>query len=700
MQAGWSPQHIAAVSYGIAAAAFLLLGLLLLRGWRARRHATALLAACALTVLWAAGAARHGASGGALMDALEIAHSGAWALFLLLLLEATRRRLCRWLAVYAAAALLPALAAPWAGASYALAAGLPAMPPAALPAALASQAALAAIAPRLALALCGILLVEQLYRGTPPRQRWGIKFACLGIGAMYAYDFYLYSDALLLRHVTAAIWSARGVVDALAAPLIAVSAARNPAWALGLTVSRQMKLRSAALIGAALYLLAMAASAWYLRAIGGAWGPVMLLDCLCGAAMLLAGVLFSGAVRARVKVFINKNFYQGSYDYRQEWLRLTRALSADGPALAERSIQAVAALVESPAGALWLRRERGVYEPVASWNMAPLPTRENGDAALCRFMQARQWVIDVADCRARPQRYGQLQLPAWLETVPRLWLLVPLMLHGGLAGFIALTRPRAPIALDWEVRDLLKIAASQAASYLAHQESANSLLVARQFESFNRMSAFIVHDVKNLVSQLSLLLQNADRHHASAAFQQDLMDTLAHSVAKMTQLLHKLGRADATAAAQTAQALDLAPLLARAVLARAGSTPQPSLGIDAAGLTVRADAQRLERVLGHLLQNAIEATARDGTVSVRLLREGAAAVIELRDSGEGMSAGFIRERLFQPFDTTKPAGMGIGVFESREYVRELGGRLEVSSAPRVGTTFRVILPLHDGGTAT
>src|SRR5471030_593919 len=148
--------------------------------------------------------------------------------------------------------------------------------------------------------------------------------------------------------------------------------------------------------------------------------------------------------------------------------------------------------------------------------------------------------------------------------------------------------------LNWEVLDVLKIAASQAASYLAHRESADNLAVARQFESYNRMSAFIVHDVKNLVSQLSLLLVNAERHKGNPDFQDDMLGTLSHSVDKMKLLLHKLSRG---AAVETAAPLRLDQLLARAVRAHAGSEPRPVLELHASGLTVLANGQRLERVL-------------------------------------------------------------------------------------------------------
>jgi putative PEP-CTERM system histidine kinase len=675
-QAGLSAAGIAALSYGLAALAFLILSLLLLNKLAARQHARALSAACVCTALWAAGTASLsllGQPASPVIDVLEVLRTGAWLVFLLLLLEPCGLRRTMLFSAVGAVCLIQLQAA--------------------------ASAPSAVMLVRLLISVVGMLLVEQWYRNTPAALRWGVKFACIGTGGLFAYDFYLYSDALLFREVSDEIWAARGIVNALIAPLLALSAARNPAWALGLSVSRQMMFRSAALLGSAIYLLAMASSAYYLRFFGGVWGPVMQVAYLVGAVLVLAGVLFSGALRAKLKVFINKHFYKAIFDYREEWLRFTRTLSTAGPALGERTIEALAQLVESPGGALWIRRERGVCEAVASWNMPPQTAAEPMAHAFCQFLEAKQWVIDVPDCRDRPARYGNLALPSWVRALPQLWLVVPLMLHGRLFGFVALAQPRTPIGLNWEVTDLLKIAGSQAAGYLAHRESADSLTVARQFESFNRMSTFIVHDLKNLVFQLSLLLSNAEKHKANPAFQQDMLETLDHSVRKMTLLLQKLNRGEAQ---DIAAPLQIEQLLVQAVAARAGYEPAPVLEIADQGLLVLAHWGRLDRVLGHLIQNAIEATPKDGLVMVRLLREQRTAVVELSDTGHGMSAQFIRERLFTPFESTKTAGMGIGVFESREYIREVGGQLEVSSVEQAGTTFRVILPLHleSGATAS
>jgi putative PEP-CTERM system histidine kinase len=216
-------------------------------------------------------------------------------------------------------------------------------------------------------------------------------------------------------------------------------------------------------------------------------------------------------------------------------------------------------------------------------------------------------------------------------------------------------------------------------------------MVARQFESFNRMSTFVVHDLKNLVAQLSLMNANAERHKDNPEFQADMLETVSYSVQKMKLLLQKLGRA---ARPEHPVPLALEQVVRQAVALKAAFEPRPRLQVEAAGLYVRADRERLERVVGHLIQNAIEATPRTGEVTIRLGCEAGRVAIEIVDTGEGMSEEFIRERLFKPFESTKSAGMGIGVFESREYINELGGSLVVTSTPSLGTTFKVLLPLY------
>lgn len=680
--------NIAVFSYAIAALAFIVLFVLLLTSWRGRMHGMALTASCFITALWAAAVAYNFAGDTIpfplLADVLEIFRNAAWSIFLLLLLGSFSQT-----GTFSLFKLKPSVLAILAVYLFLLLATINEywkfdyLPDA--------MVFMPGIIGRVVLAVIGMLLVEQLYRNTPAQSRWAIKYACLGIGGLFAYDFYLYSDAMLFRQVNAEIWAARGVVNALTVPLIAISAARNPQWSLGISLSRQVFFYSAALFGAAAYLLVMAAVGYYLRFFGGSWGTVMQVAFLFGTVILLVGVLFSGVFRSWLKVFISKHFYNYNYDYREEWLRFTRTLAETEHGLGERTVQAIAALVESPGGALCISKESGNCERVASWNMSFAAEPESVNGAFCQFLESKQWVIDLQEYAFNPEKYGAIVIPQWLQNSPQAWLVVPLILHGRLFGFVLLAHPRSGIKLNWEVIDLLKIAGTQAASYLAQQESANALMVARQFESFNRMSTFVVHDLKNLISQLSLLLSNVEKHKDNPEFQRDMLDTVDYSVQKMKLLLQKLSRG---ASVDRPTPLFIDKLLQQAVALKSAAEPKPVLELQDSSLRVRANSARLERVIGHLIQNAIEATPRDGQVLIRLMQQDDTAVIELKDTGQGMSEEFIRERLFQPFESTKSAGMGIGVFESREYINELGGQIEVVSRLTVGTTFRVILPLY------
>lgn len=680
--------NIAVFSYATAAVAFVFLSILLLTSWRGRLHGMVLTVACLLTALWALTVAYQVARGrplSLLADILEILRNAGWAVFLIMLLGSFRQaeasssfRAKPYVVVITAFFLLLIFATIYFYWRHVNPYG--------------TVAFMIGIVGRVAMAVIGMILVEQLYRNTPTRERWGIKYLCLGVGGMFAYDFYLYSDAMLFRHVNPEIWAARGIVNALIVPLIAVSAARNPQWSLGISVSRRLLFHSAALFGTAIYLLAMAAAGYLLRFFGGSWGTVLQAVFLFGAVVLLMSVLFSGTLRSWLKVFISKHFFSYHYDYREEWLRFTRTLSEDGQRLGERVIQAMAELVESPGGGLWINRESGNCEPEAHWNMPLGRGFEPVNSTFCQFLENKQWVIDLQEYEASPERYETFSMPQWLLTISKAWLVVPLILHRKLFGFVVLAQPRSKIKLNWEVSDLLKIAGNQAASYLAQQEAANALLVARQFESFNRMSTFVVHDLKNLVSQLSLLLSNVEKHKNNPEFQKDMIDTVDLSVQKMKRLLQKLNVGNSV---EKPAPLLIENLLQQAVAAKSAAEPKPVLEILGHGLEVLANWASLEQVIGHLMQNAIEATPKDGQVLVRLTKGEGTAIVEIQDTGHGMSVEFIHERLFKPFESTKSAGMGIGVFESREYVHELGGQIEVVSSESSGTTFRIILPLHD-----
>jgi len=684
---------VATVSYATAAVAYLFLAILLLTSWRGRLHGMALTVACLLSALWAATLAYQATAQeqpiSLFTNILEILRNAGWATFLVILLGPFQK-----MGFSSSQSIKPAVV--FVIALYLVFSLISLYSHRELDASLFEPFDFKySILVSVAMAIVGMILVEQLYRNTPAKQRWGIKFVCLGIGGAFAYDFYLYSDALLFGYVNPEIWTARGIVNAITVPLIAVSAARNPEWSLGIAVSRRILFYFVTLFGIAIYLLVMVAAGYYLRFSGGDWGTVLQLAFFFGALILLFGLLFSGTIRSWLKITISKHFFSYNYDYREEWLRFTGTLSEGELRLEERMIQALAQLVESPGGALWIKKESGNYEPVTHWNM-PF-TNESFNTfhgSSFQFLDSKEPLIEIQEYSKNPKRDTRIALPHWLISIPNAWLLVPLIQHQTFFGFVILAKPRSKVILNWEVIDLLKVASNQAASYLAQHEATNALMVARQFESFNHMSAFMIHDLKNLVSQLSLLLSNTNKHKKNPEFQKDMVETVSLSIQKMKRLLGKLSDRNSI---EKPVALLIDQLLQEIVESKSSSEPKPELEVIDPNLTVFANLFRLERAIGNLIQNAIEATARNGQIRVRLMRQENSAIIEIIDTGHGMSEGFIREKLFRPFETTKSVGMGIGVFESREYICELGGQLKVVSSISGGTTFHVVLPLYQHG---
>jgi hypothetical protein len=686
------PKGPAAWSYGLAAVAFVAFAVRLAIGWRGGLRSSVLIATVTLSALWALAASVFAAEGESwawvatrIADGLRLA---GWVAFVMLVLtDRSRGKSAPWNAAPRwLAALLPILVL---GATF-----LPLEAPLSPASPARGEAVFAA---SLGLAVVGLALAEQLYRRTPDHFRWAVKPLAFALAGMFGYDLILYSDALLFRQLDPDLWAARGIVNALVIPLIAIATARNTAWTIELHVSRGVVFHSTALLASGLYLLAAAAGGYWVRYFGGSWGKVLQTGFVFAMVMFLGLVVFSATFRSRLRVFIGKHFFSYRYDYREEWLKFTQTLASPNPhqTIYESCVKALGALVESSAGALWIRHE-GKFRQVAHTGSGIPATSalEAADGPFAQFLGRTGWVIDLQEHAGHPERYESLALPEWLAEVPEAWLVVPLPSGTDLVGFAVLGKPRTPLNVDWEVRDILKTASRQAASYLAQIEATEALLEARKFDAFNRMSAFVVHDLKNLVAQLSLMLKNAERHRHNPEFQKDMLETVANVVDRMGNLMLQLRTG--TTPIEKPRTVDLGEIVRR--VERTKRVERAALTVDVVpNVHAFGHEDRLEHVIGHLVQNALDATREKGGVSVRAYPDAAYAVVEVADDGVGMTPEFVRERLFKPFQTTKQHGMGIGVYESFQYVTGLGGRMLVDSTPGVGTKVRVLLPQRESG---
>ena len=330
----------------------------------------------------------------------------------------------------------------------------------------------------LALSIYGLVLLEQLWRNTVEDARWSIKPLCLGLAAVWAFDVYHFADALLFSRLDPDLWVARGFVYTLVVPVLAVSAFRVRADVFRVRLSRRVVFHTATLVAAGAYLLFMAGAGYYVRYFGGEWGRAVQVALLFGAALALGLVIVSGSMRAKMRVFVGKHFFSYRYDYRDEWLRFTQALAATGsqPEMGQQIVRALADLVESPAGALWVRDAGGrVFAQAAHWNMPEDASEEPVDSPLSTFLRDSGWVVNLEEYRSSPLRYGDLELPEWLRHTPHAWLVVPLGVGSDLIGFAILATARTQLDVNWEVNDLLKTAARQAASFLGQMRAAEAL---------------------------------------------------------------------------------------------------------------------------------------------------------------------------------------------------------------------------------
>ncbi len=682
----------AAASYGLGAALFGILTLLMLTAWRGRLQGGLLVAAAGVSCLWCVahvGHALYTVPPFWLLQLGEVIRSGVWIVFLLVLLgfggETRRSDASLKSLVWSCAALIAGQAAVTVLGRVGWTLGLDA----------ASHTRLV-LSGHLGIAIAGLVLVHQLFRDTRPEHRWAVKFLVFGLGGLFAYDLYMYSLALLFNRLDAASWVARGLVNAIVVPFVAVAARRNPRWSVEVFVSRHVVFHSTALLAVGLYLTLMAVAGYYIRFYGGTWGGIGQVAFLFLALLLLAALLTSGQARARLRVFLNKHFFKNKYDYREEWLKFTHALSGSDPRSEPKQniVRAFAEIVAAPRGVIWVRQSSEYFQPVATLNVPlPVDATTRPDSALVRFLERSGWVVYLDEFQKAPGHYAGLVLPDWITALRDPWIIIPLMHGQELSAFIVLARPPTPRDLNWEDTDLLKTCGRQAASYLALLKVSEALSDARQFEAFNRLSAYVVHDLKNLVAQLSLVVTNARRHAHSPGFIEDAIETVDNASQKMTRLLMQL-RKGRTGDGQV-RSVDLVSVMESVVRTRAADRPAPRLECEGRELRVAVEPDRLASVMEHLVQNAQEATPDDGAVTVRVGARDTFVEVEVADTGCGMDSRFISERLFRPFDTTKGnAGMGVGVYESREFVVAAGGELDVRSTPGAGTVFRVRLPME------
>lgn len=658
-------------SFLLAACGYLALALILAARGRRNRQSWLLSGACLVHGGWAMAAAAPG-SAGDLHAILQTAHYAAWSTVFVSIFTQSGDGQTRFILASNLAVVLARI-------SLVLTPSLP----------LLLQARLSLMIDLVAI-LLALVALAGLFQKAGESERWSLKFLCFPLGALFAYDLFLYTQAMAIGMPGEAFIRVRGPLNALTMPLVGYAAWRQKVWRKQFTVSRQAALYSLTLFALGLYLLVVAAVAMTIERLSPGDTTTLQIILMFSAVLLVAFLLSSGRARARIKFFIGRHFYARKYDYAHEWRKLMQTLAReeeDSSPLEVRVIRACGDLLESPGGALW-SIEQGRPQLQAVWHYRVTKPVAAG---------VEEAMFKDHDGEFRPL-FGNSLARIPLDEGLNAWVAIPLPHGDRLAGVLLLAHPRARHELESEDEELIMLAARQCASFLAEKRAAAELEENRQFARFNRQYAFVAHDLKNIISQLSVMLRNVESHGDNPQFRQDMVETIANSVERLQKLVDRLRRlAAGVSSSEERERLCPQEVISAEIARRQAGDSIADLTFSAseqaAAAEIQTTADRLAGIVGHLVDNALDAAGREGSVHVNIDVVGRDLVIDVADDGEGMSLDFIRDRLFTPFQSTKSEGFGVGVYQCREFAREQGGDLEVVSSPGSGTTMRLRLPM-------
>jgi len=540
--------------------------------------------------------------------------------------------------------------------------------------------------------LWSLVLLEQLYRSANLQVRWAIWPMVIALASVAIFDFVLYAQATMVGSIYFDFWFSRGLISLAVVPLLLISTRRIRNGSVRIFVSRHVVFYSSMLMIGGIYLLVMAFAGYVINYIGGEWGSVVSIGFLILSVVVLVALLITESLRRKLKVFIAKNFFANKYEYRDEWLHLIEKIeTTNAESYYQMATQIMMSKVDAHGGGILKKVTDKRFSVQYHENITLGDTFNDQVVQFSLFCQRQGWIIDIEEYRQTPTVYPDLVLDLKLIDDNKIRIIVPIFIGKAFYGMFLLAGTNKVKQLNWEDRDLLFAISKQLGNFVSLHEANDKLAESKQFDAFNRMSAFLVHDLKNVQAQLALISTNAKKHGDNPEFIADVFETVESATERLSKVLSQLRNKQV--AQSESQLVDISKVISSVVQQR--NVHYPLVIFEKINdCEMAIDEETFHSILNHLIQNAQEATKKQGWVKVELTQQENHIGIKISDNGCGMSNSFINNRLFKPFDTTKGnAGMGIGVFEAKQFIEGIAGLIKVESIEGEGTAFIIDLPI-------
>jgi putative PEP-CTERM system histidine kinase len=450
-------------------------------------------------------------------------------------------------------------------------------------------------------------------------------------------------------------------------------------------VSPQMLYGSVTFLAVGLYLLGVGLLSQLIRSTGLSFSRGLSVLVVFVALIALAAALLSRTVRAFTRTHVTRLFYRSKYDYRAKWLEVTDAFRHCDSVemILGRLLELLGGTFGAGRISIWVKVEAdGRFHRMHSANTEAVPPPLEHTHAVPSCLQLEDNPVEVAALNLSPAD------PFLVSTHAA--LCVPIQSDTGLLAFVAMSREVPGVHYGQDDRDLLRAIGHHVSMLLALARHTEERRAADGLEALHRFSAFCLHDLKNLTAGLSLVVQNAEVHGHDPGFQQAAMRTVAGTVNKMVRLMEKLSVQ--TNNEGQSEVVDLGHVIHETVQSLNFGVCVDARALGANPMLVRAVREELQQVFLNLLLNARQAAGEHGTVLITSEAREQIVTVRITDDGPGIAPDRLRT-LFQPFQTTKAGGLGIGLYECKRMVESFHGTIRVMSEVGKGTTVRIELPI-------